>query len=190
MDPIYLFHLTPVAMMTTVLIINHRINGRRNQRRNALEASRLATALATELQAMQQHYTDNLDLLSQEAPILLASRGGWQVYRSNVGRMVTLLDERVIGQVVGAYANHDRIDALLTACSQPNSHNTLRAGAGGAYHDRLVQAYRNGCEVVEGALSALALAWPMRGAAEEGEDAPSVASTDVALVSVGAGQVE
>jgi hypothetical protein len=185
MDPIWLIHLTPVVMMVTILTLNHRVNGRKSQRRSSLEASRLATALSVELQSMLSHYSENLTLLAQEAPILLSGRGIGQVYRSNSARLVTALDDRVIAAVVAAYAHHERAEAMLTACTQPNSHHTLRAGAGGAYHDRLRDTYRSGCETVEAALSALALAWPVAGSLDASESAPALAAPDDSVVSLG-----
>lgn len=181
-----LFHLTPVVMMATILLINHTINGRRNRRRAGLDASRLATALSVELQSQLSHYIDNLSLLARDAPILLAARGGGQVYRSNLNRMVGLLDERLVSVVVAAYAHHERIEAMMTACTQPNSGFTLRAGAGGAYHEQLRQRFLTGCELVEAALSALALAWPIAAGIEQsGGTSPDIQTADVPLVSMG-----
>ena len=180
------FHLTPVVMMATILLINHTINGRRNRKRTALEGTRLATALAVELQSMLDGYVDNLSLLDREAPILLAARGlGGHVYRSNMARMVSLLDERLVGVVVAAYAHHERIEALLTACSQPNTHFMLRAGAGGAYHDQLRRRYATGCELAEAAISALALAWPVAGVPDPAAGNVGLESTDLPIVAMG-----
>ncbi len=181
----WLFHLTPVVMMATILLINHTINGRRNRRRAGLEASRMATAVGVELQSMLNHYSDNLSLLARDAPILLSARGGGQVYRTSLPRMVGLLDERLVAMVVAAYAHHERIEALLVACSQPNSGFTLRAGAGGAYHEQLRQRFVTGCEVVEAAISALALAWPIGSAPDQSPGAADIRSTDVPVVSLG-----
>ena len=181
-----LFHVAPVLVMATMLFINHVLNGRRTRQRNELEASRLATALCVEFQSMLQHYVDDLRLLSEGAPILLGIRGVGQVFRGNTNRLPTLLDERELAAVVAAHAHHERIEALLIACTQPNSGFTLRPSADAAYRQQLRERFMAGCEMVEAAMSALSLAWPITTAL----DAPPPANEGRDLALIGAGQVD
>jgi hypothetical protein len=55
----------PVALMISIIVINHLIAAQRADKRTESEASRLCCALAAELRALLDLYNINLQLIDQ-----------------------------------------------------------------------------------------------------------------------------
>jgi hypothetical protein len=108
--------------MLGAVALNHVIVHRRTERRYAVEAARLCAGLAAELRVLGELYETNLDLLEEKAGYLLSTRSPVVVYRSNLGRLTSLLDASIIQQLVTIFARNEQIEALLAA------HATSKAG--------------------------------------------------------------
>jgi hypothetical protein len=106
----------PVLLMLVIVIANHAVAGQRNDKKTGAEASRLSAALAAEVRAVLELYRLNLELIEQKANYLLSTRSSIVVYRSNLARL-TMLDTPVLEQVVGAFAQNERIEAIIAAQS-------------------------------------------------------------------------
>jgi hypothetical protein len=113
---------TPVALMMSIILMNHLITNQRADKRTETEASRLRCALAAELRAILDLYNKNLQLIEQKANYILSSRSSVVFYRANLGRLAALLEEPVIEQLVGVFAQNERIEAVLSA------HANLKGG--------------------------------------------------------------
>jgi len=116
------FHLFPVLFMLAVVAINHVIVYRRTEKRYAIEAERLCAGLTAELRMLRELYDQNLGLLEAKAGYLLSTRSPVVVYKSNLGRLTSLLDASIIQQLVTIFARNEQIEALLAA------HATSKAG--------------------------------------------------------------
>jgi hypothetical protein len=108
---------TPVALMMSIIAINHLINNQRADKKTAAEASRLRSALAAELRAMLDLYKKNLQLIEKKADYILSTRSSVIVYRGSVGRFTVLLEDPLIEQIVGVFAQNERIEATIAARS-------------------------------------------------------------------------
>jgi hypothetical protein len=108
---------TPVVLMMGVIAINHLINNQRSDRKTASEASRFRSALAAELRGLLELYNENLQLIAQRADHILSTRSSLIVYKGNLGRLAMLLDDSLIEQIVGVYAQNERIEATIAARS-------------------------------------------------------------------------
>jgi hypothetical protein len=108
---------TPVVLMMSIFVINHLINNQRADRKTAAEASRLRSALAAELRAMLDLYKKNLQLIEKRADYILSTRSSVIVYRGSVARLTTLLEASLIEQIVGVFAQNERIEANIAARS-------------------------------------------------------------------------
>ena len=108
---------TPVIFMMGIIGINHLINNQRSDRRTAAEASRLRAALAAELRALLDIYKKNLQLIEKKADHILSTRSSVIVYRGSVARLTMLLDDALIEQIVGVFAQNERIETVLAARS-------------------------------------------------------------------------
>ena len=109
--------LTPVVLMISIIGMNHLIANQRADRKTETEASRLRCALAAELRALLDLYCKNLQLIEQKADYILSSRSSVVLYRANLGRLATLLEEPSIQRVVSIFAQNERIEAVLSAHS-------------------------------------------------------------------------
>ena len=109
--------LTPVVLMISIIGMNHLIANQRADRKTETEASRLRCALAAELRALLDLYNKNLQLIEQKADYILSSRSSVVLYRANLGRLATLLEETAIQRVVSIFAQNERIEAVLSAHS-------------------------------------------------------------------------
>jgi len=107
----------PVVLMLSIVTMNYVVTGQRNDNRTAAEASRFSAALAAELRAMLDLYKMNLDLIEQKADYILSTRSSIVVYKGNLGRLALLLDKPAIEQVVGVFAQNERIEAVVAAHS-------------------------------------------------------------------------
>jgi hypothetical protein len=113
---------TPVALMMSIIVMNHLITNQRTDKKTKTEAYRLSCALAAELRAILDLYNRNLRLIDQKANYILSSRSSVVLYRSNLGRLATLLEETVVEQLVRAFAQNEHIEAVLAA------HANLKGG--------------------------------------------------------------
>jgi hypothetical protein len=113
----WLMQFTPVALMMGIIAMNHLITNQRVDRKTETEASRLRCALAAELRALLGLYNNNLQLIAQKADYIMSSRSSVVLYRANLGRLPTLLEEPLIEQIVGVFAQNERIEAALSAHS-------------------------------------------------------------------------
>jgi hypothetical protein len=109
--------LTPVLLMMSIFAINHLINNQRADRKTEAEASRLRSALAAELRAMLDLYKKNLQLIEKKADYILSTRSSVVVYRSSIARLTMLLDDPLIEQIVGVFAQNERIETIIAARS-------------------------------------------------------------------------
>jgi hypothetical protein len=112
----------PVALMVSIVVINHLITTQRADKRTDKEASRLRRALAAELRAILDLYNINLQLIDQKANYLLSTRSSVVLYRANLARLATLLEATVVEQLVGVFAQNEQIEAVLSA------HTNLKGG--------------------------------------------------------------
>ena len=108
---------TPIVFMMGIITINHLINNQRADRRTAAEASRLRSALAAELSAIHDLYKKNLQLIEKKADYILSTRSSVIVYRGSIARLTMLLEDRLIEQIVGVFAQNERIEAIVAARS-------------------------------------------------------------------------
>ena len=108
---------TPVALMMSIIAINHLIANQRTDRKTAAETDRLRAALAAELRTLLELYSQNLQLIEQKADYILSSRSSVFVYRNNLARITMLLDPALIEQIVGVYGQNERIEGIMSARS-------------------------------------------------------------------------
>jgi hypothetical protein len=116
--------------MLSIVILNHAIVSQRNDRKTASEASRFAATLAAELRAILDLYKTNLELIEQKADYILPTRSSIVVYKGNLGRLTLLLDKPPIEHVVGVFAQNERIEAIVAACSNFKCNLTYQLFAG------------------------------------------------------------
>jgi hypothetical protein len=114
--------VTPVALMVSIIVINHLITTQRADKRSEKEACRLRYALAAELRTLLDLYNINLQLIDQKANYILSSRSSVVLYRANLARLATLLEAPVIEQLIGVFAQNEQIEAVLSA------HTNLKGG--------------------------------------------------------------
>jgi hypothetical protein len=112
----------PVALMMSIIAMNHLIAGQRADRKMETEAFRLRCALAAELRGLLDLYNKNLQLIEQKTDYILSSRSSVVLYRANLARLAMLLEEPAIEQLVSVFAQNERIEAILAA------HSNLKAG--------------------------------------------------------------
>jgi hypothetical protein len=122
----WIIHFIPVLMMVGVLAINQTFTHQRVERRNDLEASRFRVALRAEMHALLDVYTTNLDLLARNCDYVLSARSMLVVYKGNLGRLTMLLDLAVIGQVVTAFAQNEKIESVLAVRAHPGNRPNCR----------------------------------------------------------------
>jgi hypothetical protein len=125
----WMFHLTPVLMMIGIVVINHVVAHQRLEKRTDVEASRFRAALAAELRALLDLYETNLDFLARGSDFVLSARQLTPVYKGNLGRLTTALEEDIVGRVVGVYAQNEKIEAILCARAQPKNGSSYKITA-------------------------------------------------------------
>jgi hypothetical protein len=151
----------PVILMVCIVITNHLVTGQRTDKRTALESSRLSAALAAELRALLELYRTNLDLIAQKANYILSSRSSVAIYKGNLGRLTTLLDEAAIEQAVAVFAQNERIEAIIAAHATLRCNLTYQIAPADAKFDDWSQMYLEGsrsiafaCRVLESSAGA------------------------------------
>jgi hypothetical protein len=105
----------PVALMVSIIAMNHLITTQRADKRTEREASRLRCALAAELRAILDLYNINLRLIERRANYILSSRSSVALYRANLARIATLLEPTLVEQLVGVFARNEQVEAVLSA---------------------------------------------------------------------------
>src|SRR3974390_2674492 len=100
----WMFHLTPVLMMIGIVVVNHVVAHQRMEKRTDVDASRFRAALAAELRALFDLYETNLDLLARGSDFVLSARQLPPVYKGNLGRLTTALEEDIVGRIVAVFA--------------------------------------------------------------------------------------
>ena len=155
------FPPNPLVIMVCIMLYRETIGVRRERLRKSREASTLATALAVELQNLLEHYSDNIALLDRGAGVFLSVKTPGAVFRSSSGRLAGLFDERVLVPVVKAYSNHDRIEAVLQAFPKPQGGRPPQSDVETIYVGLLRERFGCGVELVEAAICAITLTWPI-----------------------------
>ena len=165
---------TPVFFMMGMIAINHLINNQRADRRTAAEASRLRAALAAELRALLDIYKKNLQLIEKKADHILSTRSSVIVYRGSVARLTALLDDPLIEQIVGAFAQNERIETIIAARSNFKCGLTYQFSVADANFDEWKTMYMEAaadvsfvCRALEGHNAAssptpISVAWPRK----------------------------
>jgi hypothetical protein len=122
----WMFHLTPVLMMVGIVVINHVVAHQRLEKRTDVDASRFRAALAAELRALLDLYETNLDLLARGSDFVLSARQLTPVYKGNLGRLTTALEEDIVGRIVAVFAQNEKIEAILCAQAQPRNGSSYK----------------------------------------------------------------
>ena len=130
-----ILHFTPVALMVSVVAMNHLMNNQRADKKLSIEASGLRSALSAELRALLAIYEKNLELIKRKADYILSTRSSVVIYRGNLGRLTTLLDASVIEQIVGIFAQNERIEAVVAAHSNFKCNITYQFSPADADYD-------------------------------------------------------
>jgi hypothetical protein len=126
----WIFQLTPVMMMMGIVLINHFVTHQRVEKRIEVESSRLRAALAAELRALLDLYDTNLDFLSRGCDFVLSARQLTPVYKGNLGRLTTMLEEDVVARLVAVLAQNEKIEAILCARTQPRNGSSYKITGG------------------------------------------------------------
>jgi len=113
-------NFAPVLMMLVILTLNYAFTRYRGDRRDAQDEARLRVALISELRALQEVYRMNLRMIQREAGYLLSTRAPAVIYKSNQGRLTSLIEESVLEKVVSLYARNEIIESLLSANATGN----------------------------------------------------------------------
>lgn len=100
-----------------MIAINHIINNQRADRRTAAEALRLRAVVAAELRVLLDIHKKNMRLIEKRADRIFSTRSSAIVYRSSVARLAMLLDDPLIAQIVGIFAQNERIETIIAARS-------------------------------------------------------------------------
>lgn len=116
----------PVLMMLAILVANHALTHRRSGRREDVEAARLKVALMAELKALRELYQKNLKLLESGAGCLISTRMPVIIYKSNQGRLTTLIEAELLEKLVSMYAKNEMIEEMLSANASPNGPLSFR----------------------------------------------------------------
>lgn len=164
---------TPVFFMMGMIAINHVINNQRADRRTAAEALRLRAALAAELRALQDIYKRNLQLIEKKADHILSTRSSVIVYRGSVARLTVLLDDPLIEQIVGVFAQNERIETVIAARSNFKCGLTYQFAVAEAAFEEWKTMYAEAaadisfvCRALEGhdcnAAAPISVAWPKK----------------------------
>jgi hypothetical protein len=147
----------PVVFMLSVVIANHVITGQRNDRKKTAEAARFCAALAAELRALLDLYKMNLDLIERKTNYLLSTRSSIAIYIGNLGRISVLLERPAIEHVVGAFAQNERIEAVVAAHSNLKCNLTYQFSEADTKLDEWKQMYEqaarsitSACQILEG----------------------------------------
>jgi hypothetical protein len=112
-------HFIAVAMTVGILAANHRIAHRRFERRASLDSSGLRAALVAELEALQDIYRMNLELIEEGATYLLSTRSPVLVYKHNLGRLPSVFEAPLVENLVALFARNEIIESLLAAHATP-----------------------------------------------------------------------
>jgi len=132
-----------------------------NRRRRVLEAARLAGAIAVELQALVQHYEDNLSLLTYPGAELISIRSPGAMFRANTNRLVGLIGERSLNALAAVYANHERIEALIKLYVKPKQPRRNSGDIYEIYRQRVHERTKIGRQLAETALGSITATWPL-----------------------------
>jgi hypothetical protein len=113
----WIAQFSPVALMVSIIAINHLISNQRADRKIALEAARLRVALVAELNSLFDLYKMNLQLIDQKANYIISTRPSLVVYKGTIARMAMLLDDSLIEQVIKVFSQNERFEAIVAARS-------------------------------------------------------------------------
>jgi hypothetical protein len=116
-----MFDLIPVFMMMGVMLVNQAVIHQRTEWRNDIEASRFRAALAAEMRALLDLYETNLDFLARGLDVVLSARQIVPVYKGNLGRLTIVLKGDVVARMVAAFAQTEKMEAILCARDQPRN---------------------------------------------------------------------
>jgi hypothetical protein len=147
----WMFHLMPVFMMMGVVLINHVVAHQRTEKRTDVEASRLRAALAAELRALLDLYETNLDFLARGCDFVLSARQLTPVYKGNLGRLTTMLEENV----VAVFSQNEMIEAILCARAQPKNGSSYKIAAGDIDSEEVKILFASAARQTEAACQAL-----------------------------------
>ena len=150
-----LIHMSPALLMGTLLLVNLTVRRGRDGRREAAEARRMAMALEVELRSLRDSYDENLNLIAAGSPFLVSTRGAGAMYRCNMGRLLTALNEAALAPVVTAFAHQQRLEAYLGASTKPNGPGGVRVLPRQTPLQELKRYYADGCRLIEAAISVL-----------------------------------
>jgi hypothetical protein len=151
----WMFHLTPVLMMIGIVVVNHVVAHQRLEKRTDVEASRFRAALAAELRALLDLYETNLDLLARGSDFVLSARQLTPVYKGNLGRLTTALEEDIVGRIVSVYAQNEKIEAILCARAQPKNGSSYKIAATDLDSEEIKCLYAAAARSAEAACQAL-----------------------------------
>jgi hypothetical protein len=113
-------NFVPVLMMLAILVASHALTHHRSGRREDLEGTRLKAALMAELKALRELYQKNLKLLENETGYLISTRSPMIIYKSNQGKLTTLIEAELLEKLVSLYAKNEMIEEMLSANASPN----------------------------------------------------------------------
>jgi hypothetical protein len=119
-------NFVPVLMMLAILVANHALTHHRSGRREDLEGTRLKAALTAELKALRELYQKNLKLLESEASYLISTRSPMIIYKSNQGKLTTLIEAELLEKIVALYAKNEMIEEIVSANASPNGPLSFR----------------------------------------------------------------
>jgi hypothetical protein len=144
---IWTLNLAPIALMLGIVIMNHFMMHRRKGRTDEAEAGKLRTALLSELRALQDIYRVNLQLIENQGRYLISTRSPIVVYKTNLGRVTTLLEHAEIEKLVSLFSRNDIIEELVSLHSNGRGAMSYRLLPRYSV-DELKQMYATGIEHV------------------------------------------
>jgi hypothetical protein len=107
------------------------------------------------LRALLDLHSRNRCLLECKPEYLLSSRSLLAIYRGNLARVTVLLDSDAIAKVVAAFAENERIEALLTTRAQPKGGASYKIVPGEMDYQELRLMYENAERTIMAAVASL-----------------------------------
>ena len=116
-----ILQLTPVALMVSVIAMNHLITISEQTKNFQSRLPGSDQRCLPSYVLCWRIYEKNLELIERKADYILSTRSSVVIYRGNLGRLTTLLDASVIEQIVGIFAQNERIEAVVAATQISNA---------------------------------------------------------------------
>jgi hypothetical protein len=116
----WLLRLLPPTIIIATILFNRLWLPQQWRQRRPGETAVMCDGLRTELAALIGLYEENLRMIARAQPPLVSMRMATSFYRTNMPRIIALLDRETLALVVAIFTNNESIESYRSAIALPH----------------------------------------------------------------------